>query len=425
MRLRVPYYYKDFKCIAGACKDSCCVGWEIDIDGDTFAYYQELEGDFGDRLRSSMAKGEENTFVLENGRCPFLNRQNLCDICLELGEEALCQVCTEYPRFVTEYGDVTEKSLALSCEVVGKLVFGRKEPIYYEEFFQQDCFEETDMEEEEYERAQEAQNVFGKEDEEAGESKFVSWIEKARDLAIRLIQDRRDPIEERICRMLEFACDFQNTLVKEDVKGMNQALHMWESQKTTEKKESSRGGKNAREDTKAKERETAGNDEAFALQAFLQRIRFFEGMEVLDEEWERIREQTEETIINAGGEGYAALHRSFMDSLRSQEREYEYEHLCVYFLFRYAMQTVYDSNFWGHAAATAACFLMIRDMDMVRFFCQEGKFSLEDRIDVARIFSKEAEHSEENMEYILDGVYYEEFMTIDNLLRQITGIRKA
>ena len=114
MRLRVPYYYKEFKCIAGACKDSCCVGWEIDIDEDTFSYYQEVEGDFGDRLRSSMAAGEENTFVLKNGRCPFLNQENLCDICLELGEEALCQVCTEYPRFVTEYSDVTEKSLALS-----------------------------------------------------------------------------------------------------------------------------------------------------------------------------------------------------------------------------------------------------------------------------------------------------------------------
>ena len=40
---------------------------------------------------------------------------------------------------------------------------------------------------------------------------------------------------------------------------------------------------------------------------------------------------------------------------------------------------------------------------------------------MARIFSKEAEHSEENMEYLLDGAYYETFMTIGNLLRQIAG----
>ncbi len=404
MRLRVPYYYKEFKCIAGACKDSCCVGWEIDIDEDTFSYYQGLEGDFGDRLRSSMAAGEENTFVLKNGRCPFLNRENLCDICLELGEEALCQVCTEYPRFVTEYSDVTEKSLALSCEVVGKLVFGRKEPIYYEEFFQQDCFEEDGTAEAgEAENAEDAE-WDGYEDTQAGESKFVPWIEKARDLAIGLIQDRVRPIEERICRMLEFAGEFQEVLIKEDTKGMEQVLCRWENQEEEPKK------KVSKED-----------EEAFALQAFRQRIRFFKGMEVLDKEWERIREQTEDVVINAGAAGYAALRRDFMNRLRNQGREYEYEHLCVYFLFRYAMQTVYDSNFWGHAAVMAVCFLMIRDMDMARFFCQNGRFSLEDRIDVARIFSKEAEHSEENMEYLLDGAYYETFMTIGNLLRQIAG----
>ncbi len=405
MRLRVPYYYKEFKCIAGACKDSCCVGWEIDIDEDTFSYYQGLEGDFGDRLRSSMAAGEENTFVLKNGRCPFLNRENLCDICLELGEEALCQVCTEYPRFVTEYSDVTEKSLALSCEVVGKLVFGRKEPIYYEEFFQQDCFEEDGTAEAgEAENAEDAE-WDGYEDTQAGESKFVPWIEKARDLAIGLIQDRVRPIEERICRMLEFAGEFQEVLIKEDTKGMEQVLCRWENQEEEPKK------KVSKED-----------EEAFALQAFRQRIRFFKGMEVLDKEWERIREQTEDVVINAGAAGYAALRRDFMNRLRNQGREYEYEHLCVYFLFRYAMQTVYDSNFWGHAAVMAVCFLMIRDMDMARFFCQNGRFSLEDRIDVARIFSKEAEHSEENMEYLLDGAYYETFMTTDNLLRQIAGM---
>ena len=404
MRLRVPYYYKEFKCIAGACKDSCCVGWEIDIDEDTFSYYQGLEGDFGDRLRSSMAAGEENTFVLKNGRCPFLNRENLCDICLELGEEALCQVCTEYPRFVTEYSDVTEKSLALSCEVVGKLVFGRKEPIYYEEFFQQDCFEEDGTAEAgEAENAEDAE-WDGYEDTQAGESKFVPWIEKARDLAIGLIQDRVRPIEERICRMLEFAGEFQEVLIKEDTKGMEQVLCRWENQEEEPKK------KVSKED-----------EEAFALQAFRQRIRFFKGVEVLDKEWERIREQTEDVVINAGAAGYAALRRDFMNRLRNQGREYEYEHLCVYFLFRYAMQTVYDSNFWGHAAVMAVCFLMIRDMDMARFFCQNGRFSLEDRIDVARIFSKEAEHSEENMEYLLDGAYYETFMTIGNLLRQIAG----
>ena len=31
MIVRVPDYFSEFSCIAGDCKDSCCLGWEIDI----------------------------------------------------------------------------------------------------------------------------------------------------------------------------------------------------------------------------------------------------------------------------------------------------------------------------------------------------------------------------------------------------------
>jgi len=116
----------------GDCKDSCCKGWEIDIDDETYAYYKVVEGDFGDRIRKAMRKGEEHSFFLNEGRCPFLNRQNLCDICIELGEESLSEVCTEYPRFTVEYGQVKEKSLALSCEEVGRLIFSRKDKLKLE-----------------------------------------------------------------------------------------------------------------------------------------------------------------------------------------------------------------------------------------------------------------------------------------------------
>ena len=40
----VPDFYEDFHCLAGKCAHSCCVGWEIDIDEDSFAYYSGVEG---------------------------------------------------------------------------------------------------------------------------------------------------------------------------------------------------------------------------------------------------------------------------------------------------------------------------------------------------------------------------------------------
>ena len=31
-----PRYFEEFKCIGGKCEDSCCIGWNIDIDKITF-----------------------------------------------------------------------------------------------------------------------------------------------------------------------------------------------------------------------------------------------------------------------------------------------------------------------------------------------------------------------------------------------------
>ena len=50
MILRVPDYYEEFVCIADRCKDSCCIGWEIDIDEETRDYYLNQEGSFREKV---------------------------------------------------------------------------------------------------------------------------------------------------------------------------------------------------------------------------------------------------------------------------------------------------------------------------------------------------------------------------------------
>ena len=47
----VPDYYKEFRCIAGACRHSCCIGWKIDIDAASAARYAAVGGELGCRLR--------------------------------------------------------------------------------------------------------------------------------------------------------------------------------------------------------------------------------------------------------------------------------------------------------------------------------------------------------------------------------------
>ena len=129
MKLIAPDYYTNFKCIADQCKHSCCIGWVIDVDADTLEYYHTIEGELGKRLKKGIDEsGETAHFILGKGeRCPFLNQTGLCDLITELGEESLCQICTDHPRYRNFYSDRTEIGLGLCCEAAGELILKRQE----------------------------------------------------------------------------------------------------------------------------------------------------------------------------------------------------------------------------------------------------------------------------------------------------------
>ena len=86
MKIVTPDYYKNFKCIAGECTDTCCAGWDVDVDKESYKQYRRVIGSFGNKLRSVMVPSEDGgcTFTLKEGRCPFLNKKNLCEIYIKL-----------------------------------------------------------------------------------------------------------------------------------------------------------------------------------------------------------------------------------------------------------------------------------------------------------------------------------------------------
>jgi lysine-N-methylase len=107
------------------------VGWEIDLDAETRAAYARVGGALGEKLARSIVDGEEGAhFALTaEERCPFLRRDGLCQLILELGEDALCQICSDHPRFRQFYGDRVEIGLGLCCEAAGELILFRSEPM--------------------------------------------------------------------------------------------------------------------------------------------------------------------------------------------------------------------------------------------------------------------------------------------------------
>ncbi len=129
MKLIMPEYYKEFRCIADKCTDSCCIGWEIDIDANTADFYETVSGDFGLRLKKNITSSSAKSFILaENERCPFLNDRNLCDIIINLGEDKRCAICTDHPRYFEWFNGVNEGGIGLCCEEAARIILTRSQP---------------------------------------------------------------------------------------------------------------------------------------------------------------------------------------------------------------------------------------------------------------------------------------------------------
>ena len=124
MRVSEPGYYGAFRCIADKCPDSCCKEWEVEVDEASAALYRSLPGDLGDRLRQVLRDDPEwgTVMTIENGRCPMWRADGLCRIHAELGHDALCKTCREFPRLRHDYGHFTELGLELSCPEAARLI---------------------------------------------------------------------------------------------------------------------------------------------------------------------------------------------------------------------------------------------------------------------------------------------------------------
>ena len=124
--------WNGFHCIADKCRHSCCKGWEIYIDDETLRKYATVPGELGQELRHSIRIDEDGAAFATVGteeRCPFLNDRGLCRLILELGVEYLSEICTEHPRFYHTVRGVEEQGFGLCCEESANLVLSAKTPL--------------------------------------------------------------------------------------------------------------------------------------------------------------------------------------------------------------------------------------------------------------------------------------------------------
>jgi len=129
MREYILSYYPQFKCVAGRCKHTCCAGWEMNIDKDSLCAYKNDCSSFKSALQKGINFKKSKFKSDKQKRCAFLNDSGLCEIIINLGEQSLCQVCKDHPRFRSFYSDRIETGLGFACEEVVRIVLSFEEKI--------------------------------------------------------------------------------------------------------------------------------------------------------------------------------------------------------------------------------------------------------------------------------------------------------
>lgn len=120
-------FYDRFKCIAGDCKFTCCAGWRITIDKQEFENYQNKGMDI-------CTKEDENHFCMkmdDKDKCVCLNKDGLCQLVVDGGDEAIGYTCQSFPRHSAMNGDIQELYLSNACPAVIKLFMQETNPMVF------------------------------------------------------------------------------------------------------------------------------------------------------------------------------------------------------------------------------------------------------------------------------------------------------
>lgn len=216
----IPKYMVDFKCIGSECIDTCCAGWDINIDADTYKKYINSEGNLKKLVKDKFIenKNDDDFFnkgfmvLKEHSTCPFLNDNLLCDIHGDIGEDNLCITCKRYPRVYNIVDGIYEKSGLPSCiEICTKA------------FLNKDKMEFIEVEEDIDESSIEIRRIIDSEAFEGTDS-LLQYFWDIRVNSINILQNRDFSIEERLNILKYFYKEIERFYNKQDFDSIEEVL---------------------------------------------------------------------------------------------------------------------------------------------------------------------------------------------------------
>lgn len=342
MKFRVPLYYKEFHCIADKCKDSCCsAGWEIDIDEKTSEFYKKVNGSFGNKLRKNISNSSPCHFILDKyNNCPFLNNKKLCDIYTNLGEEHLCQICKDHPRYYEWFykDGIKEAGIGLCCEEAARIILSDNMAF---KFLEEECTEDDNN------------NSFEK-DDLGYDSEVYEYIFVARNKIFSYLDNCDIPLTSKLRNILWYGHTLQQDI----------DYNLFDDEEIIDV--------------------SVNNKSSLATI-----VDYFSTLEPNDFSWPYYLKKCEKS------EADFCEHLQEFEAKNPAVEKY-LKNIASYFIWRYFIKGLFDYDVLSKVKLMYTCVLVLKYLFFCKWF-QDKTLTLDDCIEIVKKFSEEVEYCEDNL----------------------------
>lgn len=382
MKVLKPFYYDDFKCIAGDCIDNCChAEWEISIDKKTYKKYRKLKGQWGNKINNNIGRIRSNISDLRYGKiklkdkgCSLLDEKGLCTIHANLGVGYLCNTCKVYPREITKLGEIYERNLFMSCPEVARYFVRHKENFY----FNMGEEELSDLDKEYIIDKSYNENLYN-----------LLW--DSRSLAMEIIQFKEIEIWKRIIFLKILTDKVQKLIDEENYENYEKVLNTFRNEITN-----------------------------IDVINSLDKIKFvedvkFDFIQSIINKSSQLKRVKYSQLINDYYEMFNATDdkKENLKLLFEKEREFNIflkdyenilENLLIYLIYGYFMLALYSKDLNKQVNKVIITYSMIKMLLLGRWFKNNKKLEEEDFVEVIYVFSRVIEHNRSFLNKIYEAI---------------------
>ena len=382
MKVLKPFYYDDFKCIAGDCIDNCChAKWEISIDKKTYKKYRKLKGQWANKINNNIGRIRSNISDLRYGKiklkdkgCSLLDEKGLCTIHANLGVGYLCNTCKVYPREITKLGEIYERNLFMSCPEVARYFVRHKENFYF------------NMGEEELSDLDKDYII-----DKSYDEKLYNLLWDSRSLAMEIIQFKEIEIWKRIIFLKILTDKVQKLIDEENYENYEKVLNTFRNEITN-----------------------------IDVINSLDKIKFvedvkFDFIQSIINKSSQLKRVKYSQLINDYYEMFNATDdkKENLKLLFEKEREFNIflkdyenilENLLIYLIYGYFMLALYSKDLNKQVNKVVITYSMIKMLLLGRWYKNNKNLTEEDFVEILYVFSRVIEHSSTFLNKIYEAI---------------------